>query len=79
MDILVQGLLSVGEQCQVANDASNFCSQWVSVSVLSLIVLWKVPPPKLDKGFIIVEYFGTGTFEYWWAMPSGQRFSDLLL
>ena len=61
MHILVWGLLSVGGQCQVAKDASNFCSQWVSVSVLTLIVPWKVTPPKLYKGIIIDEYFGTGT------------------
>ena len=62
MNILVQGLLSVGGQCQVAKDAPNFCSQWVSVSVLSLIVPLKVLPPKLDKGFVIGGYLGTETF-----------------
>ena len=46
MDILVQGLLSVGGQCQVAKDAPNFCSEWVSVSVFTLIVPLKVLPPK---------------------------------
>ena len=79
VDILVRGLLSVGGQCQVAKDASNLCSQWVSVSVLTLIVPWKVTPPKLYKGIVIDEYFGIGTFECWWAMPSGQRCSKLLL
>ena len=72
MDILVWGLLSVGGQCQVAKDASNFCSQWVSVSVLALIVPVKVPLPKLDKGFVIGGYFGSGTFECCGAMLMGQ-------
>ena len=72
MDILVQGLLSVGGQCQVAKDAPNFCSEWVSVSVFTLIVPLKVEPPKFDKGFFIGGYFGMGTFECCWAMPSGQ-------
>ena len=79
MDILVQGLLSVGGQCQVAKDALNFSSEWVSVSVFTLIVPSKVPPPKFDKGFVIGGYFGTETFEYWWAMPSGQGCFNLLL
>ena len=65
MNILVQGLLSVGGQCQVAKDASNLCSEWVSVSVFSLIVPLKVPPPKLDKRFVIGGYFSTETFECW--------------
>ena len=72
MDILVRGLLSVAGQCQVAKDAPNFCSGWVPMTVFSLILASKVPAPKLDKGFVIGKYFGTGTFECWWAMPSGQ-------
>ena len=79
MDILVRGLLSVGGQCQVAKDSPNFCFEWVLVSVFTLIVPLKVLAPKFDKGFVIGGYFGTGTFECWWAMPSGQRFSELLL
>ena len=79
MDILVLGLLSVGGQCQVANDAPNFCSGWVPMTVLSLILASKVPPPKFDRGFVIGKYFGTGTFECCGAMPSGQRCSNLLL
>ena len=79
MDILVQGLLSVGGQCQVANDAPNFCFEWVPMTVFSLILALKVLPPKLDKGFVIGKYFGTGTFECCGAMPSGQRCSKLLL
>ena len=79
MDILVRRLLSIGGQCQVAKDASIFCFEWVSVSVFSLIVPLKVPPPKLDKGFVIGGYFGTETFECWWAMPSGQGYFKLLL
>ena len=61
MDIFEQGQLSVGGQCQVAKDASNFCFQFFSV--FTFIVPLKVPPPKLDKGFVIDGYFGTGTFE----------------
>ena len=53
----------------MAKDASNFCSEWVSVSFFTLIVLLKVMPPKLDKGFVIGAYFGTGTFKCWGAMP----------
>ena len=79
MDILVRGLLSVGGQCQVAKDAPNFSSEWVSVSVFTWIVPLKVPPPKLEKGFVIGGYFGIGTFECWWAMPGGKRCSKLLL
>ena len=79
MDILVRGLLSVGGQCQVAKDAPNFCSEWVSVSVFTLIVPLKEPAPKFDKGFVIGGYFGTGTFECCGAMLSGQRCSKLLL
>ena len=79
MDVLVRGLLSVGGQCQEAKDALNFCSEWVTLCVPTLIVPLKVPAPKFDKGFVIGGYFGTGTFECWWAMPSGQRCSKLLL
>ena len=71
MDILVRGLLSVAGQWQVVIDAPNFSSEWVSVSVFTLIVSLKVPPPKLDKGFVIDGYFGMGTFECCLAMPSG--------
>ena len=71
MDILVQGLLSVGGQCQVAKDAPNFCSGWVSIMVFSLIFPFKVLAHRLDKGFVIDEYFDTGTFECWWSMSSG--------
>ena len=78
MDILVRGLLSVGGQCQVAKHAPNFCSEWVSVSVFTLIVSMKVRPPKLDKGFVIGKYFGKGTFECCGAMPMGQRPSRVL-
>ena len=79
MNILVQGLLIVGGQCHVAKDASNLCSEWGSVSVFSLIVPLKVQPPKLDKKFVIGGYFGTETFECWWAMPSDQGYFKLLL
>ena len=41
--------------------ALNFSSEWVSVSVSTLIFPLKVPLPKLDKGFVIDGYFGTGT------------------
>ena len=77
MSILVWGLLSVGGQCQVAKDDSNFCFRFFSV--FTLIVPLKVPPTKLDKGFVIDGYFGRGTFECCGAMPSGQRCSKLLL
>ena len=63
MDIPVQGLLSICGKCQVAKDAPNFCSEWVSVCVSTLIVLLKVLVPNFDKGFVIGGYFGTGTFE----------------
>ena len=63
----------------MAKDAPNFCSEWVSVSVFTLIVPLKVPPPKFDKGFVIGGYFGTGTFECCGAMPKGQKCSKLLL
>ena len=79
MDILVRGLLSVAGQYQVAKDAPNFCSEWVSVSVFTLIVPLKVPPPKFDKGFDIGEYFGKGTFECCGAMPISHGCSKLLL
>ena len=49
MDILVRGLLSVGGQCQVAKDASNFCSEWVSVSVFTLIVSSRVFGSKVTQ------------------------------
>ena len=65
MSIFVRGLLSVGGQCQVAEDASNFCSGWVSMMVFSLIFSLKVPVHLLDKGFFIGEYFHTGYFECW--------------
>ena len=71
--------MSVAGQCQVAMDAPNFCSGWVSMMVFSLIFPLKVPAHRLDKGFVIGEYFGTGTFECCGAMPSGQRWSKLLL
>ena len=76
---MVRGLLSVGGQCQVAKDAPNFCSGWVSMMVFTLIFPLKVLAHRLDKGFVIGEYFGTGTFECCEAMPSGQRCSKLLL
>ena len=72
MNIIVQGLLSIGGQCQVGKDAPNLYSEWVSVSVFTLIVPLKVPPPKFDKGFVIGGYFGTGTFECCGAMLMGQ-------
>ena len=62
MDILIRGLLSVGGQCRVAKDALNLSSEWLTVSVFTLIVSLKVPPPKLDKEFVIGGYFGTGDF-----------------
>ena len=79
MDILVQGLLSVGGQCQVAKDALNFSSEWVLVSVFTLIVPLRITPSKLDKGFVIGGSFGMETFECSWAMLSGQRYSKLFL
>ena len=79
MDILVRGLLSVVGQCQVAKDAPNFCSGWVSMMVFTLIFPLKVLAHRLDKGFVIGEYFGTGTFECCGAMPSGHGCSKLLL
>ena len=60
---MVRGLLSVGGQCQVAKDALNLSSEWVTVSVFTLIVPLKVLAPKFDKEFVIGGYFGTGTFE----------------
>ena len=72
MDILVWGLLSVGGQCHVVEDAPKFYSEWVTVCVSTLIVPLIVPAPKFDKEFVIFGSFGTGTFECWWAMPSGQ-------
>ena len=79
MDILIWGLLSVHGQCQVAKDARIFSSELVTVFVSTLIVPLKIPSLKLDKGFVIGGYFGMGTFEYFWAMPSGKRGSKLLL
>ena len=79
MSIFVQGLLSVAGQCQVAKDAPNFCSGWDSMMVFTLIFPLKVPVHRLDKGFVIGEYFDKGTFECSGAMSSGQRCSKLLL
>ena len=79
VSILVRVLLSFAGQCQVAKDAQKFCSGWVSILVFTLIFPLKVLAHRLDKGFIIGEYFGKGTFECWWAMPSDQRSSKLLL
>ena len=79
MSILVRGLLSVDGQCRVAEDALNFCSGLVLMMVFTLIFLLKVPAHRLDKGFVIRKYFGTGTFECFRAMPIGQRFSKFLL
>ena len=66
-------------QCQVAEDAPNFYSGWVSMMVFTLIFPLKVLAHRLDKGFVIGENFGIGTFECCGAMPSGQRCSKLLL
>ena len=60
MDNLVRGPLSVGGQCQVAKDALNFSSEWVSVSVFTLIVPLKVLPPKMYKGFVIGDILVRG-------------------
>ena len=79
MDLLVWRLLSVHGPCHVAKDAPNFSSEWVTVCVSTLIVPLKVPPPKLDKEFVIGGYFGTGTFDCWRVMPSGQGWFNLLL
>ena len=49
MDILLRGLFSVCGQCQVAKDASNFCSEWVSVSVFTLIVSSRVFASKVSQ------------------------------
>ena len=68
---MVWGLLSVAGQYQVAKDAPNFCSEWVSVNVFTLIVPLKVQAPKFEKGIVEGGYFGMGTFECCWAMPSG--------
>ena len=32
--------------------------------------LFDFPAQRLDKGFVKGKYFGTGTFECWWAMPT---------
>ena len=77
MSILVRGLLSVSGQCKLDKDAPNFCSGWSSMMVFTLIFPLKVPAHRLDKGFFIDEYFGTGTFECCRAMPSGKRCSKL--
>ena len=79
MSILVRGLFSVAGQCQVAKEAPNFCSGWVSMVVFKLIFPLKVLAHRLEKGFVIGEYFGTGTFECFGAMQIGQRCSKLLL
>ena len=63
----------------MAKDGPNFCSGWVSMVVFTLIFPLKVPADRLDKGFVIGEYFATGTFECCGAMSSGQRCSKLLL
>ena len=63
----------------MAKDSPQFCSEWVPMTVFSLILALKVPAPKLDKVLVIGKYFGTGTFECCGAMPSGQRVSKLLL
>ena len=47
------GILSVAGECQVAKDAPNFCSGWVSMMVFSLIFPLKVLAHRLDKGFVI--------------------------
>ena len=54
--------MSVVGQCQVAKDAPNFCSGWVSLMVFTLIFPLKVLAHRLDKGLVIGEYFGTGYF-----------------
>ena len=58
MDILVRKLLSVGGQCQVAKDTLNFCSEWVSVSVFTLIVSSRVFARK-----VIFEGLAHGLFK----------------
>ena len=65
------GLLSFDGQCQLAEDAPNFCSGLVSMMVFTLIFLLKVLAHRLDKGFVIGKYFRKGTFECCCAMPSG--------
>ena len=47
--------------------------------VFTLIFPLKVMAHRLDKGFVIGEYFGTGTFECYGAMPIGHGCSKLLL
>ena len=79
MSILVRVLLSFARQCQVAKDAQKFCSGWVSILVFTLIFPLKVLAHRLDKGFVIGEYFGMGTFECYGAILSGKRCSKLLL
>ena len=63
----------------MAKDAPNFCSGWVSMVVFTLIFPLKVPAHRLDKEFVIGEYFATGTFKCCRAMPSGHECSKLLL
>ena len=46
---MVRGLLSVDWQCQVAKDASNFCSECVSVSVYTLSVSSRVFASKVSQ------------------------------
>ena len=79
MSILVGGLLSVAGQCQVAKDGPNFCSGWVSMVVFTLIFPLKVTAHRLDKRFVIGEYFVMGTFKCCGAMPKGLKCSKLLL
>ena len=79
MSILVRGHLSVAGQCQVAKDAPNFCSGWVSMMVFTFIFPLKVLAYRLDKVFVIGEHFGMGTFDCCGAMPSGNGCSKLLL
>ena len=71
MSTFIQGFLSAAGQCQEAKDAPNFCSGMVSIMVFTLIFQLKLTAHKLDKGFVVGEYFCTGTFECWWALSSG--------
>ena len=63
MNIFVQGILSVGEQCQVVKDAPNLCSKWFSVIIFSLILYLKILPHRLDKGFVIGGFFLMGSYD----------------
>ena len=81
---VISGYFGMGtfECCRAMSSGQRFSKRllWMgSNDFFSLILALKVPAPKLDKGFAIGKYFGTGTFECWWAMPSGQRCSKLLL